>query len=166
MKIRLWHDIDKLGKRGEIVDVREGYARNFLLPRKFAAPATPGMDREFELEKRRQSKMEAHLTTEARAVAEKIAALTGGVTLEVKTNDEGHLYGSVTPTMIAEALKDQGLKVEPKVVEIKEPIKKTGTYEVEVHLHRDIKPMLKVWVLSTKAPTEKKEEPKKEPPKA
>jgi large subunit ribosomal protein L9 len=70
----------------------------------------------------------------------------------VNTNEEGHLYGSVTPTMIAEALKDQQLKVEPKSIEIAEPIKQVGTFEVVVNLHREVKPKLKVWVLSTKAP--------------
>jgi large subunit ribosomal protein L9 len=163
MKVRLWQDIDKLGKRGEIVEVKAGYARNYLLPRKLAAAATAGMDREFELEKRRQAKVDAKLVSDAKGVAEKLASLTSGVSLEVNTNDEGHLYGSITPTMIAEALRDKGLKVEPKTIEIKDPIKQTGTYEVLVNLHREVKPVLKVWVLSTKPP-EKKDEGKKEEP--
>ena len=164
MKIRLWQDIDKLGKRGEIVDVKDGYARNYLLPRKLGAAATVGMDKEFELEKRRQAKVEAHLVSDAKTVAAKITELTSGVSLEVNANDDGSLYGSVTPTMIAESLRDKGLKVEPKTIEIKEPIKQTGTYEVTVNLHRDVKPILKVWVLSTKAP-EKKDDAKKDEPK-
>jgi large subunit ribosomal protein L9 len=159
MKVRLWQDIDKLGKRGEIVDVRDGYARNYLMPRRLAAKPSPTLDKEFELEKRRQSKIESKLVGDAKAVAEKLVTVPS-VSIEVNTNDEGQLYGSVTPTMIAEALKDHGLKIEPRSVEIKEPIKQTGTYEVAINLHREIRPMLKVWVLSSKAPAEKKVESK------
>ena len=98
---------------------------------------------------------------DAKAVAEKLSGVKS-VSIEVNTNEEGLLYGAVSPSMIAEALKDQGLKVEAKAIEIAEPIKKTGTYEVAVNLHREVKPTLKVWVLSTKAvkPDEKKEAPK------
>jgi len=167
MKVRLWQDIDKLGRRGDVVDVRDGYARNFLMPRRMAAKPSPTMDKEFELEKRRQAKVDAKLISDAKAVAEKLVTVPS-VSIEVNTNDEGQLYGSVSPTMIAEALKDHGLKVEPKCIEIKDPIKQTGTFEVVVNLHREVRPSLKVWVLSTKAPGEKpgdkaaetKEEPK------
>ena len=83
-------------------------------------------------------------------MAEKLAGVTS-VSIEVNTNEEGLLYGGVSPSMIADALKDQGLKVEAKAIEIHEPIKKVGTYEVLINLHREVKPTLKVWVLSTKA---------------
>ncbi len=154
MKVRLWQDIDTLGKRGEIVDVRDGYARNYLMPRRMAAKPSPTMDKEFELEKRRQAKVDAKLIGDAKAVAEKLVTVPS-VSIEVNANDEGQLYGSVTPTMIAEALKDHGLKVEPRSVEIKEPIKQTGTYDVAINLHREVRPTLKVWVLSSKAPADK-----------
>ena len=150
MKILLWQDVEKLGKRGEVVDVREGYARNFLFPRRLASKPTPSMYKEFELEKRRVAKQEAVLISESKAVAGKLAGITS-VSIEVNTNDEGHLYGAVTPSMVAEALKDQGLKVEARAIEIAEPIKQVGTYEVTINLHREVKPKLKVWVLSTKA---------------
>jgi len=150
MKILLWTDVEKLGKRGDVVDVREGYARNFLFPRRLGSKPTPSMYKEFELEKRRVAKQEAVVVSESKAVAEKLAGVTS-VSIEVNTNEEGHLYGAVTPSMVAEALKDQGLKVEAKAIEIAEPIKQVGTYEVTVNLHRDVKPKLKVWVLSTKA---------------
>jgi large subunit ribosomal protein L9 len=150
MKVLLWQDVDKLGKRGETVVVKEGYARNFLFPRKLASIPTPSMQKEFELAKRRAVKQEAALITDAKAIAEKLAGVTS-VSIEVNTNEEGQLYGAVSPSMVADALKDQGLKVEAKAVEIAEPIKKVGTYEVVVNLHREVKPTLKVWVLSTKA---------------
>jgi len=157
MKVLLWQDVDKLGKRGETVDVREGFARNYLFPRKLASIPTPSMHKEFELAKRRSVKQEAALITDAKAVAEKLAGVTS-VSIEVNTNEEGQLYGAVSPSMVADALKDQGLKVEARSIEIAEPIKKVGTYEVVVNLHREVKPTLKVWVLSTKAvkPEDKK----------
>jgi large subunit ribosomal protein L9 len=151
MKVLLWNDVEKLGRRGEIVEVKDGYARNYLIPRRLASKPTPSMYKEFELEKRRQGKVEAKLIADASQIAEKLASIAS-VSIEVNTNEEGHLYGSVTPTMIAEALKDQQLKVEPKAIEIAEPIKQVGTFEVVVNLHREVKPKLKVWVLSTKTP--------------
>ncbi|MBI2932200.1 MAG: 50S ribosomal protein L9 [Planctomycetes bacterium] len=164
MKILLWTDIEKLGKRGEIVDVRDGYARNYLFPRRLASKPTPGMYKEFELEKRRQAKADAKLVSDAKQVAEKIAEV-GSVSIEVNTNEEGHLYGSVTPTMISEALRDKGMKVEPKTVEITDQIKQIGTYEVTINLHRDVKPVLKVWVLSSKPLAAPKEGAPAEPQK-
>ncbi len=168
MKVLLWNDIDKLGRRGEIVDVKDGFARNFLFPRRLASKPTPTMYKEFELEKRRQAKADAKLISDAKVVADRIGEVQS-VSIEVNANAEGHLYGSVTPSMISEALRDKGLKVEPKAVEIAEPIKTTGTYEVAVNLHREVKPKLKVWVLSTnkgpaaegKPAEAKAEEPKK-----
>ncbi|HLY10080.1 MAG TPA: 50S ribosomal protein L9 [Planctomycetota bacterium] len=150
MKVLLWQDVDKLGRRGETVDVREGFARNFLFPRKLASIPTPSMHKEFTLAKRRVVKQEAALIGDANLVAEKLAGVTS-VSIEVNTNEEGLLYGAVSPSMVADALKDQGLKIEARAIEIAEPIKKVGTYEVVVNLHREVKPKLKVWVLSTKA---------------
>lgn len=153
MKVLLWRDIDKLGRRGEVVEVRSGYARNHLLPRRMASLPTPSMYREFELEKRRQVKQEQRLVSDAEHLAVKISQLTS-VTIEVNTNTEGHLYGSVTPTMVAEALRDQGLKVEPRAIEIESAIKQIGIYEVTVNLFKEVKPKLKIWVVSTKAVSE------------
>ncbi len=169
MKVLLWHDVEKLGRRGEIVEVKGGFARNYLFPRRLASTPTPSMYKEFELEKRRQLKREQTLISDAKVVAERLAGLSS-VSIEVNTNEEGHLYGAVSPTMVADALREQGLKIEPRTVEITEPIKQVGTYEVSVNLHREVKCPLKVWVLSTKAvlpdapkteeaPAEKKEEP-------
>lgn len=149
MKVLLWQDVDTLGKRGEIVDVRDGYARNFLIPRRMASKPSPTMYKEFELEKRRQDKIDAKLAADANVVAEKFKSIAS-VSIEVNTNEEGHLYGSVTPTMVAEALRDLGVKVEPKLVHLPEAIKNVGTYEAKIRLHRDVQPTLKVWVLSTK----------------
>lgn len=156
MKILLWRDIEKLGKRGEIVNVRDGYARNYLFPRKLASEPTPSMYKEFELEKRRQAKQDAVLIADAGQVAEKLKEVSS-VSVEVNTNEEGHLYGAVTPSMIAEGLLALGVKVEARAIEIAEPIKQVGTFEVTVNLHREVKPTVKVWVLSTQKVTPKDE---------
>ena len=106
MKVLLWQDVDKLGKRGETVVVKDGFARNYLFPRKLASIPTPAMHKEFELAKRRTVKQEAALIVDAKAVAEKLAGVTS-VSIEVNTNEEGLLYGAVSPSMVADALKDR-----------------------------------------------------------
>ena len=150
MKILLWQDVEKLGKRGQTVDVKEGYARNYLFPRKLASKDTATMRKELELAKRRSAKQEAEYVTEAKAVAEKLA-LVPSVTVEVNANEEGQLYGTVTPSMIADALREHKLKVDARCVQIPEPIKKVGTYDLDIALHKDIVHKLKVWVITTKA---------------
>ena len=149
MKVLLWQDIDKLGLRGQEVDVRDGFARNYLFPHRLASKPSPSMRKEFELEKRRQAKVDVKLIADANLIAEKVKTIPS-ISIEVNTNEEGHLYGSVTPTMIADALKNHGLKVEPKLIHIAEPIKSVGTFEVQVRLQREVSPSIKVWVLSTK----------------
>jgi len=166
MKVLLWKDVDALGKRGEVVNVKEGYARNYLFPRKIASQDTESMRKELELAKRRSAKQEVQLVAEAKEVAEKLVKVPS-VTVEVNANAEGHLYGTVTPTMIADAIKaEQGLKVEPKCVEIAEPIKQIGTYDVQIALHKEVKHTLKVWVITTKAvkPPEKEKKSDAAPP--
>ena len=150
MKILLWQDVDKVGKRGQIVDVKEGYARNYLFPRKLASIDTPGNQKELEQAKRRAAKQEAEYASEAQVVAEKLEAVPS-VTVEVNANEEGMLYGAVTPSMIADALREHKLKVDGRCVEIAEPIKKVGTYDIDIVLHKDIRRKLKVWVITTKA---------------
>jgi large subunit ribosomal protein L9 len=150
MKILLWQDVEKLGKRGETVDVRDGFARNYLFPRKLASLDGPSMRKELEQAKRRAAKQEAEYVSEAQAVAEKLAGVAS-VTVEVNANEEGQLYGAVTPSMIADALREHKLKVDARCVEIPEPIKKVGTYDLDIVLHKDIRHKLKVWVITTKA---------------
>jgi large subunit ribosomal protein L9 len=150
MKVLLWQDVEKVGRRGETVEVREGFARNFLFPRKLASKDTAGMRKELEQAKRRSARQEAEYATEAQAVAEKLATVPS-VTVEVNANEDGALYGAITPGMISEALREHKLKVDARCVEIAEPIKKVGTYDVDIVLHKDIRSKLKVWVITTKA---------------
>ena len=152
MKVLLWQDVEKLGRRGETVDVREGFARNFLFPRKLASIPTASMQKEFELAKRRMVKQEAALVGDAKQVAEKLAGVTS-VSIEVNTNEEGLLYGAVSPSMVADALKDQGLKVEARAIEIAEPIKKVGTYEYLCTIHNGMTGEVIVKVGKTSVPS-------------
>lgn len=146
VKILLWETIDKLGKLGEVVNVKDGYARNFLFPRKLATIDAPSQHRALASARKKMEKREAQMASDAKALAEQLEKVS--VSLQVNTTEEGKLYGSVTPTMIAEALAAQGYKIEAKAIDIPDAIKQVGFFEVTVNLHRESKPKLKVWVVS------------------
>lgn len=144
--VLLWETIEGLGDAGQVVTVRCGYARNHLFPKRLASPVGEGYRKMLERERRKRERLEARRIAEA---AERAKAFAGvSLTIEAQTSEEGRLFGSVTPTMIAEALRDKGLIVEPRAVEIAEPIKQVGQYEVEIVLHRQVRPKVKVWVVS------------------
>jgi large subunit ribosomal protein L9 len=134
--VLLREDVDNLGARGEVVKVKSGYARNYLLPRKLAVEATSGNVRQIEAERAALLKKEAR----ERASAEGQASLMGGVRLEFerKVGEHGLLYGSVTAMHIADALKEKGYEVDRRRVHLAEPIKQTGDYTVSVRLHREV----------------------------
>src|ERR1043166_7389938 len=134
--VLLREDGDHLGARGEIVKVKAGFARNYLLPRKLAVEATPGNVRQIEAERAALLKREAR----ERATAEAQSAQMKGLrlTFERKVGEHGLLYGSVTAMHIADALKEKGYEVDRRRVHLAEPIKETGDYTVSVRLHRDV----------------------------
>ncbi|HEX8338004.1 MAG TPA: 50S ribosomal protein L9 [Pyrinomonadaceae bacterium] len=134
--VLLREDVDNLGARGEIVRVKAGYARNFLLPRKLAVEATPGNVKQIEAERGALLKKEA----KERAGAEAQAGQMGGLRLnfERKVGEHGLLYGSVTAMHIADALKEKGYEIDRRRVHLAEPIKETGEYTVSVRLHREV----------------------------
>ena len=134
--VLLREDVDNLGARGEVVKVKSGYARNYLLPRKLAVEATSGNVRQIEAERAALLKKEAR----ERASAEGQASLMGNVRLEFerKVGEHGLLYGSVTAMHIADALKEKGYEVDRRRVHLSEPIKQTGDYTVSVRLHREV----------------------------
>ena len=146
MKIILQETVEKLGARGAVVEVAEGYARNYLLPRDLAIPATPGNLRRLEKIRSTMSKREA---TE-RSAAEQLAAALAGVTLTIarKAGDNEQLFGSVTSADIAEALEAQGHKVEKRRIQLEEPIKGVGEYKVPVKLFHDITQEVAVTVVA------------------
>ncbi|MGB7924938.1 MAG: 50S ribosomal protein L9 [Pyrinomonadaceae bacterium] len=134
--VLLREDIDHLGARGEIVKVRAGYARNYLLPRKLAVEATASNVKQIEQERSALLKREA---TE-RATAEAQAAQLGNLrlTFERRAGEHGILYGSVTSMDITEALKERGYEIDRRRVTLREAIKETGEFSVTLRLHRDV----------------------------
>jgi large subunit ribosomal protein L9 len=134
--VLLREDVDNLGARGEIVKVKAGYARNFLLPRKLAVVATASNVKQIEGERAALLKKEA----KERSTAEAQAAQMGRLRLSFKrkVGEHGLLYGSVTAMHVAEALKEQGYEVDRRRIALQEPIKETGEYAVTVRLHREV----------------------------
>jgi large subunit ribosomal protein L9 len=145
MQIILQEDVDKLGNRGELIEVAEGYARNFLLPRKLALPATPGNMKRLDRMRATFAKREAS----ERGDASKLAELLAGVTLSIsrKAGENDHLFGSVTTADLSEALAAQSLTIDRKKIQLADPIKTLGEYQVPVKLHRDIVTNVKVIIV-------------------
>ena len=143
-KILLREDVDDLGARGEIVRVRAGYARNYLLPRKLAVEATSSNVKQIEQERAALLKREARERTTAEAQAEQMGSVI--LNFERKAGEQGALYGSVTSMDIAEALKERGYEVDRHRIHLREPIKRLGEFGVPVRLHRDVTVDLQVKV--------------------
>ena len=144
MQIILQEDVEKLGTRGQLVDVAEGYARNFLLPRKLALEATAGNMKRLERMRVAFAKKEA---TEKEAAAT-LAGLLANVSIELarKSGDSDQLFGSVTSADIAEALAAKGYTIDKRKIVLADPIKVIGEYDVPVRLHREVTPSIKVVV--------------------
>lgn len=145
MKVILIEDIKALGDAGAVVDVARGYARNFLIPQGKALEATPGNLARVEQEKSRM--IQARLREKETALAQ-VALLEGAsITISQKVGEGEKLYGSVTAAMIAEALEAKGYAVDRKQLDLAEPIKKLGTYEVAVRLAPEVKAVVTVEVV-------------------
>lgn len=145
MEVILRSAVDKLGHPGDIVSVKPGYARNFLLPRGMAYEATPGNRKRIALEKSRLEAIENEKIDAAKAVAAKLAEVS--ITFAARVGEEGKLFGSVTPADIAHQLEAQGFKIEKRQIELSEPIKSLGVYRVAIRLHADVHPEIKVWII-------------------
>ena len=135
-KVLLREDVDDLGARGEIVRVRAGYARNYLLPRKLAVEATTGNVKGIEQERAALLKKEA----KERSTAEQQSQQMGSLVLEFKrkAGEQGALYGSVTSMDVAEALHERGYEIDRHRIHLREPLKRLGEYAVPVRLHREV----------------------------
>jgi large subunit ribosomal protein L9 len=144
MKIILLDDVPKLGRRGEVRDVSDGYARNYLLPHKLALNATPGNLRNIETIKAAQEGRAVRMRSEAETQAQRIEGLTYAQSRSA--SDEGRLFGSVGKADIAGFLAQNGLAVERRRIMLDEPIKSLGEYAVPVRLHGDVTATLKVTV--------------------
>ena len=150
MEVILREHVDNLGRRGEIVKVADGYARNYLLPRKLALVATEGNKKQIE---RERVKFDAKELEEKR-VAEAVADRLKNVDVEIsrKVGETEALYGSVTTADIAEALAAKGYDIEKRRLHLQEPIKKLGEFEIPVRLHREVTVPLKVRVVAEGEP--------------
>lgn len=134
--VLLREDVEDLGARGEIVRVRSGYARNYLLPRKLAVEATASNVKQIEQERKALMKKEAAERATADMQAEQLRALR--LSFERKVGEHGLLYGSVTTMDIAEALRARGYEIDRRRINLREAIKETGDYAVPVRLHREV----------------------------
>lgn len=145
MEIILRQHVEHLGERGEIVDVAPGYARNYLLPRKLALPATVGNRKHVERERRIVEAREAEAKAQAEVMAASMAAVD--LTFARRVGDTNQLYGSVTAADIVELLKEKGLEVDRRKLILPEPIKAIGDHDVPLRLHRAVTVPLVVHVV-------------------
>jgi len=144
MKVILTQSHPRLGEAGDVVEVKDGYARNYLIPRNLAIPATKGNLKQVEAIKRRQMTLEQKRKEKLMAIAEKLSRVSVDIVVEVDENDR--LFGSVTPGQIAEALQKQGFDIDKKQIILDEPIESLGVYNVTVKLHPEIEAKARVWV--------------------
>jgi len=150
MRVILQKPVDKLGVPGDIVEVADGYARNYLMPRGMAVKATKGGERHVTSLKRAHSVRVNQAKAESEQVASRLSAAP--ITVEAHAGEEGKLFGSVTPGDIAEAIEKQaGIRVDRHDVHLDEPIRSIGTHEVTVHLYAEVDPVISVEVVGTEA---------------
>ena len=145
VKVILQENIDKLGNVGDLVKVRDGYARNYLLPRKLALLADERNVRKMAHQKRITQHQLNRLLKSAKTLAEKIESVS--CTISRKAGEEDKLFGSVTNRDIQEALKAEGIEVDKKNIQLAEPIKILGVFTVPVKIHKDVTANLKLWVV-------------------
>lgn len=146
MKILLKKDIEKLGNSGDVVVVANGYARNYLLPKKLATIVTPGNVKQIKLQRKKQEEKHREEMEKLQALANEISNVS--CTITVKTNEEGKLFGSVTAQHIANAISGKGYHVDESMIILETAIKKCDLYNITVALHPEIKSQCRVWVVS------------------
>lgn len=145
MEVILQRDVDKIGKAGSVVKVKDGFARNFLFPNKLAVPLNSANLKQLEARKQQKSAQLAKAKSEAEALKEKLSGVS--ITIPVLTQDDEQLYGSISSQDIANALKEEGFEIDKNLVEIESPIKALGIYEVPVKLHPEVSLKVKIWVV-------------------
>ena len=146
MEVILKKNVDKLGYTNEIVKVKPGYGRNFLIPQGYAILATPSTRKAHEEIMRQKAHKETKMLTEAQALATKLESIT--VTITTKAGENGKIFGSVNTVQLSEALKKEGFDIDRKSLKIKdEPIREIGTFEAEANLHKGVKPLFKFEVV-------------------
>ena len=154
VELLLIQSVDHLGKQGDVVRVRPGYAQNYLLPQGLATIATEHHKRMVEKHRARLQAIQNARLAGLRQMAEELGRQS--VTIEANANDEGHLYGSVGANDIVAALKGQRVTITPDQVRLQGPLKELGLYTVKIHLGQEIEADLKVWVVPTVTDEESK----------
>jgi len=144
MEVILKEDVPKLGNRGEVVKVAEGYGRNYLLPRKLAIEATQGNKVVIEQMKQSAVRRSAVEKSDAEALARQLEAVA--LIFHRKAGEKDHLFGSVTSSDVADALTHKGFNIDRRKIQLVEPLKSLGDFEVAIKLHRDISPKVKVTI--------------------
>ena len=147
IQLLLIHNVEHLGKQGDIVEVRRGYALNYLLPQGLATVATEHHKRMVEKHREKLRAMELEKLSEFRKLADELAKQS--ITIEANANDEGHLYGSVGPHEIVDGLKAVGFALAQDQIRLEGPLKELGLYTVKIHLHSEVDASVKVWVVPT-----------------
>jgi large subunit ribosomal protein L9 len=150
MQLVLTDDVQHLGKQGDVVEVRPGYGRNYLIPRGMAAIPTEHNLRLLERYKIRVRQAREARIADLRVLAEQITKMPG-ITIEANANEEGHLYGSVGPAEISKGLKAKGLMIDPEMVHHEGAIKETGLYAVKLNLGHEIEAEVKVAVIKSQS---------------
>ncbi len=145
MKVILRQNYNKLGSIGDVVVVKDGFARNYLIPRSIAFRATDGNLKALEQEKKQLARKEEKVVQDS----EKLAAQLGSVSLTItmKVGEDDKLFGAVTSQMIADSLNEKGYTIDKRIIELEEPIKTLGIFEVPVKLHSKVAAKVKVWVV-------------------
>lgn len=144
MKIILKKEVEKLGKTGDIVNVSDGYARNYLISKGFALPATPGSIKKIEEEKKQQKIRNEREKDNAMKLAEKISKMS--CTIYKQAGDESKIFGSVTSSDVSEAIKQEGIEIDKRDIEI-EDINTLGVYAAKIKLHPEVITSLKIWIV-------------------
>lgn len=147
IRLLLIQSVQDLGRQGEVVEVKPGYANNYLLPQGLATIVTDHHKRMVDKHKARLLEIEKSRLADLRALADLLAKQS--VTIEANANDEGHLYGSVGAAEIVATLKQNDIHLTSHQIRLEGPLKELGLYTVKVHLHQDIETELKVWVVPT-----------------
>ena len=149
IQLLLIHNVEHLGKQGELVEVKAGYALNYLLPQGLATVATEHHRRMVEKHREKLRAIELEKLSEYRVLADELGKQS--ITIEANANDEGHLYGSVGAQEIVDGLKSAGFSLAQDQIRLEGPLKELGLYTVKVHLHSEVDASLKVWVVPTVA---------------
>lgn len=145
MQVILKDRLEHLGNAGDVVSVKSGYARNYLIPKGLAFEATDANLRRIE---REQAKLDKDATAQLHAARSRAGELESvSITFNVRAGDEGRLFGSITNSDIADRLAEQGVEIDRRQIELDEPIKSLGVFSVPIRLHAEVRPEIKVWVV-------------------